>query len=76
MNFISASIAEILLYNKNHATIAWFSLYTMKKDRQKTVFLVEAAGKRVIKQLIIVFDDAPEENKETAEPQACEGDRR
>ena len=35
----------------------------IKKDRQKTVFLVEAAGKRVIKQLIIVFDDAPEKNK-------------
>ena len=49
-----------------------------KKDfrRGNPSFLVEAAGKRVIKQLIIVFDDAPEENKETAEPQACEGDRR
>ena len=35
--------------------------------------MVEAAGKRGIKQLIIVFDDAPEENKETAEPQTCEG---
>ena len=30
-------------------------------------FLVEAAGKRVIKQLIIVFDDAPEGNKELKE---------
>ena len=39
-------------------------------------YLVEVAGKRGIKQLIIVFDDAPEENKETAEPKACEGDRR
>ena len=26
--------------------------------------------------MITVYDDAPEENKETAEPQACEGDRR
>ena len=26
--------------------------------------------------MITVCDDAPEENKETAEPQACEGERR
>ena len=26
--------------------------------------------------MITVYDDAPEENKETAEPKACEGDRR
>ena len=39
-------------------------------------YLVEVAGKRGIKQLITVFGDAPEENKETAEPQICEGDRR
>jgi hypothetical protein len=38
--------------------------------------VVEAAGKRGTKQLITVFADAPEENKETAEPQTCEGDRR
>ena len=44
--------------------------------RSKPLKMVEAAGKRGIKQLIIVFDDAPEENKETAEPKACEGDRR
>ena len=30
-------------------------------------FLVEVAGKRGIKQLIIVFDDAPEQNKELKE---------
>ena len=29
--------------------------------------MVEAAGKRGIKQLIIVFDDAPEQNKELKE---------
>ena len=28
------------------------------------IFLVEVAGKRGIKQLVAVFDDAPEQNKE------------
>ena len=37
-------------------------------------FLVEVTGKRGIKQLLTVFADAPEENNEYAEPQACEGD--
>ena len=39
----------------------------MEKDRHSTVFLVEAVGKQVIKQLITVFHDAPEESKELKE---------
>ena len=38
--------------------------------------VVGVTGKRGTKQLITVFADAPEENKETAEPKAYEGDRR
>ena len=54
---------------------------TKKKKRETlarsgSLFLVEVAGKRGTKQLITVFADAPEENKETAETQTCEGDRR
>ena len=35
--------------------------------RSKPLKMVDAAGKRGIKQLIIVFDDAPEQNKELKE---------
>ena len=49
------------------------SLRPIKKDRQKTV-LVEVAGKRGTKQLITVFGDAPEENKEQAKLETCESD--
>ena len=38
-----------------------------KRPSQNGLFLVEAAGKQVIKQLITVFHDAPEQNKELKE---------
>ena len=37
-------------------------------------FGVEVAGKRGTKQLIIVFGDAPDENKEQAKLETCESD--
>ena len=36
--------------------------------------LVEVTGKRGIKQLVTVFGDAPDENKELAKTETCEGD--
>ena len=41
-----------------------------------SLFLVEVAGKRGDKQLITVFGDAPDENKEPEEAETCEGDER
>ena len=40
--------------------------------KTKPLFLCELFRK----QLLTAYGDAPEENKETAEPKACEGDRR
>ena len=38
------------------------------------LFFGRSGGKASRKQLITVYDDAPEENNEYAEPQTCEGD--
>ena len=43
-----------------------------EKRPSKTVFLVEAAGKQVRKQLITVFHDAPEDFKELKERRLAE----
>jgi hypothetical protein len=37
-------------------------------------YLAGAEGKRGIKQLVTVFGDAPDENKELAETKTCEGE--
>ena len=44
------------------------------KKRPSMTVLVEVAGKRGDKQLITVFGDAPDENKEPEEAQTCEDD--